>query len=302
MRHQPGTDRLIARLASRRHGLVTRAQLLTAGVTLSEIRGRIARGSLIAVHRGVYRVGHVAPSLEARYLAAVLACGERAFLAGLAAGHLLELVDRGQPAPRVWAPTARTVPGVLVRRYRVPFGPGETARVVGIPATSVARTLLDLAAHLPFDELARAFHQARVLHRARERQILRVVERRPAAPGRARLRAVLLGDLPVTLSRLETAFLDLLRDEDLPLPDEVNRMASARCVDCRYDDPPLTVELDSYGFHATRHAWENDRRREREAYARGDQHRRYTYGDVFEDPRLMLSELRVLLDRRVGPR
>jgi hypothetical protein len=38
-----------------------------------------------------------------------------------------------------------------------------------------------------------------------------------------------------------------------------------------------------------------DRRREREAHARSDEFRRYTYGDVFEDPRLMLAELRALL-------
>jgi hypothetical protein len=57
----------------------------------------------------------------------------------------------------------------------------------------------------------------------------------------------------------------------------------------------LTVELDSYRYHQSRHAWEQDRRREREAHARGDQLRRYTYGDVFEDPKLMLAELRVLL-------
>jgi hypothetical protein len=53
----------------------------------------------------------------------------------------------------------------------------------------------------------------------------------------------------------------------------------------------LTVELDGYRYHSSRHAWEQDRRREREAYARGDQFRRYTYGDVFEAPRPMLAEL-----------
>jgi len=55
------------------------------------------------------------------------------------------------------------------------------------------------------------------------------------------------------------------------------------------------VELDSYEFHRSRHAWEQDRRREREAHARGDGFRRYTYGDVCEEPRLMLAELRNLL-------
>ena len=57
----------------------------------------------------------------------------------------------------------------------------------------------------------------------------------------------------------------------------------------------LVVELDSYRFHHSRHAWELDRRREREARARGDEFRRYTYGDVFERPRLMLRQLRELL-------
>jgi hypothetical protein len=37
---------------------------------------------------------------------------------------------------------------------------------------------------------------------------------------------------------------------------------------------------------------------EREAHARGDEFRRYTYGDVFEHPQLMMSELRVLLPVR----
>ena len=68
-------DRLIAELASRAHGLVTRRQLLAAGVSSGQIEMRLASGALIAVFRGVYRVGHAAPNLEAHYLAAVLACG-----------------------------------------------------------------------------------------------------------------------------------------------------------------------------------------------------------------------------------
>jgi hypothetical protein len=80
----------------------------------------------------------------------------------------------------------------------------------------------------------------------------------------------------------------------LPRP-ITNRVATERRVDCRWPAHRLTVELDSYRYHGTRHAWEQDRRREREAHARGDDHRRYTYGDVFEDPRQMLAELRRLL-------
>jgi very-short-patch-repair endonuclease len=76
---------------------------------------------------------------------------------------------------------------------------------------------------------------------------------------------------------------------------QTNRPAGGRRVDCRWPEQRLTVELDSYRYHRSRHAWEQDRRREREAYARGDQFRRFTWGDVFEDPRQMLAELRALL-------
>ena len=98
----------------------------------------------------------------------------------------------------------------------------------------------------------------------------------------------------VTLSVLEKRFLKRLATAGLPLP-ETNRPAGGRRVDCRWPDWRLTVELDSYRFHHSRHAWEQDRRREREARARGDEFRRYTYGDVFEEPKLMMNELRVLL-------
>jgi very-short-patch-repair endonuclease len=69
-------------------------------------------------------------------------------------------------------------------------------------------------------------------------------------------------------------------------------------VDCPWPDHKLTVELDSYTHRHSRHAWEADRRREREAHARGDDLRRYTWGDVFEDPAQMMRELLALLATR----
>lgn len=66
-------------------------------------------------------------------------------------------------------------------------------------------------------------------------------------------------------------------------------------MDCRWPDRKLTIELDSYTFHHSRHAWEQDRRREREAHARGDDFRRYTWGDVFERPAATSAELTQLL-------
>jgi hypothetical protein len=104
----------------------------------------------------------------------------------------------------------------------------------------------------------------------------------------------LRGEVRVTLSKLEHRFLERVREARLPLP-VTNRHAGGRRVDCRWPEQRLTVELDSYRFHQSRHVWELDRRREREAYARGDDFRRYTYEDVFEAPELMLAELRRLL-------
>jgi hypothetical protein len=71
-----------------------------------------------------------------------------------------------------------------------------------------------------------------------------------------------------------------------------------RRVDCRWPEYNLTVELDSYTYHQSRHAWEQDRAREREAHARGDEFRRYTWGDVFEGPTQMMYELNQLLALR----
>ena len=95
---------------------------------------------------------------------------------------------------------------------------------------------------------------------------------------------------PVTL----TPFIRVLREAGLPLP-RTNKVASERRVDCRWPEHRLTVELDSYRYHSSRHAWEQDRRREREARARGDDFRRFTYGDVFESPRQMIVELCAVL-------
>ena len=121
-----------------------------------------------------------------------------------------------------------------------------------------------------------------------------MLAKRPRTKGAKKLRAVLRGDVQVTLSELERRFQALLEQAGLPLP-KTNKRAHGRRVDCRWPEHRLTVELDSYRYHRSRHAWEQDRRREREARARGDEFRRYTYGDVLESPRLMLAELRALL-------
>jgi very-short-patch-repair endonuclease len=285
-------EQKLAELAVRSHGVVTRAELLEAGVSRAEIGWRERIGGLIRIHRGVFRVGHAAPSLEARYMAAVKACGPGSLLAGRAAGYLLRLLNGAPPQPEVFAPTQRKVPGVITHRCRISQVDGT--RWCGIPITTVPRTLVDLAPVLPEEALARAVHEADVLHRVTPDAVERVLGRRHNWPGASRLRRVLWGEVPVTVSALESSFIARLRDARLPQP-ALNRRVDGRYVDCRWPDHRLTIELDGYRYHHTRHAWEQDRHREREARARGDEFRRYTWMDVNEDPEPMLADLHTLL-------
>src|SRR3954469_9202155 len=100
MRWQSTTvEQKLARLGGRQHGVVTRPELLRAGISTGAIERRVRKGLLIQEHPGVYRVGHRAPTVEARYLAAVRACGEGAVLSGRAAAHLLSLLKGAPPPP-----------------------------------------------------------------------------------------------------------------------------------------------------------------------------------------------------------
>ena len=294
MRHKVRqVDELVGQFAAGQQGNVTRQQLLSAGVTLAEIRTRLDRGSLLPEYRGVYRVGHRAPSVEARYWAAVAACGEGAALSGLAAAWLHAIVKGTAPPPEVTARHHRRIPGLKTHHCRH-LDRRDITIVRNIPVTTVPRTLVDIAAVLTSEALARACHEAGGRYRTTPRHVDAVLARRPNAPGARKLRAVLRGEVRVTLSELERLFLQLLREAGLPLP-ITNRPAGGFRVDCRWPDYRLTVEIDSYRWHNSRHSWEQDRRREREARARGDHFRRYTYADVVEHPEPMLRELRAIL-------
>jgi hypothetical protein len=163
--------------------------------------------------------------------------------------------------------------------------------------TTPVRTLVDLARVLSDDELARACHEAGVRHGTTPAQVEAVLARRPHSPGR--------GKAACGPPRRGRRHPQHAREEvpraaapaGLPLP-RTNRPAGGRYVDCRWPELRLTVERDSYTHHHSRHSWEQDRRREREAYARGDEFRRYTWGDVFERLDMMLAELRALAGAR----
>src|SRR3954451_14993229 len=173
--------RSAAKIAGRQHGVITIAQLVGQGFSPAQVNRWAGKGLLHREFRGVYRFGHKAPSWEARYMAAVLACGPGAVLSGLAAAHLLGAIRAKPPAPEVTAPTCRRVAGVRTRRRRLHRS--DTTIWLGISATSVPRTLADLAPVLPLDELALACHNAEIRHHVKPAIVLQAAG---TAPGVAK--------------------------------------------------------------------------------------------------------------------
>src|SRR5205823_2897871 len=132
--------------------------------------------------------------------------------------------------------TERKIDGLATRRSRGICDLRATTWR-GIPVTTIPQILVDLAPTLSLDDLARVCHEAHV--RGTRPEHVEAIMRRNA-PGTKKLRAVLRGDIPVTLSQLEKRFLALLEEHGLPVP-HTNIVANERRVDCRWPDHHLTV-------------------------------------------------------------
>lgn len=275
-----------AELARRQHGRVAWWQLVAAGVDRHAIQRWLVDGRLHRVHHGVYAVGHRAPSVRGDYMAAVLAGGPGARLSHRPAAWLARLLGRAPaPPPEITVPSTagRRRDGIVIHRVRA-LHPLDADSVDGIPVTTVPRTLLDLAPATAPGALARMCHEAWVHHRTTPRRIEACIARNANKKGVGKLRRALGTD--VTLSDLEAGFLALLRRDGLPLP-RTNIDRHGDKVDCHWSHHGLTVELLSYGFHASRHAFEMDVARRRRS-----NHIAYTYGDVFERGGATVTDLR----------
>jgi hypothetical protein len=283
--YMPGQFAIVVGIACRQHGRVCREQLLAAGVDGKRIDRWLGDSRLTLVHRGVYAVGHQAPSLRGDYMAAVLACGEGAVLSHRAATQILRLLPGVAAPPEVTVPTlaGRQRPGIVIHRVKALLHPRDVAIVDGIPITTVPRALLDMAPSLEPRELTRACHEAWIRHRTSPRDVEACIARNPKKHGGAKLRTALGSD--ATLSKLEDGFLALLHAHGLPRP-RTNIDHHGDKVDCHWPQLGLTVELLSFRFHGTRRAFETDVARRRRS-----NHIAYTWGDVFERPHETIAEL-----------
>jgi very-short-patch-repair endonuclease len=293
-RRKPSTppDRgAIARLATAQHGMIARWQLLAAGVAADTIDRWLRNGRLLRRHRGVYALGHQPPSPLANAMAAVLACGPAAVLSHRSAADLWAMARWTGPV-EVTAPCYRNPPGIRVHRSRTLTAEDVTVHY-GIPVTTPARTLLDLAATLDTASLTRAVNEARLNRHLNLEDLAALLAR---SPGRAtnRLKPLVTHATGPTRSRFEDAFRSFIDRHGLPRP-EANQRAAGHEVDALWREPRLVVELDGREYHDTEDAFEHDRDKDADLVAAGFRVVRLTWARLTQEPDREAARLRALV-------
>jgi very-short-patch-repair endonuclease len=284
-------------LAARQHGVVSVEQLRGLGLAADWVKTRRRQGWLHRVHRGVYAVGALTLGTEGRWMAAVLACGAGAVLSHRSAGVLWRLLR----APAYGA-TEITVPTGAGRKRQsslrihrsVTLRPDEFTERDGIPVTTPARTLLDLATVLPLRSLERTVDEGERLRLFRAEDLTAIAQRHRGDPGAGPLKALLANHSigsTVTRSELEEHFLALCRARRLPQP-KVNEPLLGYVVDFLWPPARLIVEVDGRATHGTTQAFQRDRDRDTSLTAHGYRTLRFTWWDVTRRPAVVADRVR----------
>jgi hypothetical protein len=301
------TDTQIGKVTGGQHGAATRAQLLAAGVSPHVLDRRVRSGRLLLVHHGVYRLGTEEPTAWTFAMAAVLATsGGRS--TGVVVSHAAaavlweypgwdrpDIVDITRTAPG-------RVPGVRVHRVRS-LCDDEVTRVRGVPVTTPARTVLDLAGCTTMRELEQALAAATRRARRHRGEIRRLLQRHPRHPGSGRLRQLLAaldaaGHEPLFLrSKAEERALLLVRRGGLAPPLANVRIAGFE-VDFVWPAQRVILEVDGYEFHGSAAAFQRDRDRDRDLVASGYQVLRFSWRQLTDESEACLVALATALAQR----
>jgi very-short-patch-repair endonuclease len=292
--YEPHTppDVRVAILAAEQHGVVTAAQLQAAGLNRAAVQVRVRGARLHPVHRGVYAVGHVAMTLHARFMAAVLACGPAAVLSHRSAAALWGFLPwEGDRLPEVTVPasTTRSRPGLRIHRTRH-LDRRDVTRRDAIAVTTPARALLDLADELAPAGLRRAARQAQAMRWTTVRQLADVLARCGGRRGGPRLAALIADGPAPTRSEFEDLVLDLILDAGLRRP-EINVRLGRVIPDLRWPDQRLTVECDGAAWHDGKLAREDDAARQARLEASGERVLRVTWQQAVSSPRQTIARM-----------
>jgi very-short-patch-repair endonuclease len=286
-RREPEAVRVIA---GEQHGIVGRRQLLAAEVDGSAIDRAVRAGRLYAIHRGVY--ASVAPELlteEGHLVAALLAAGDGAFLSHGTAAWRWRIIPAPPSVITLAVPRRRMVAGLKLHvsgRYL----PGDTTHNGGLPTTTVARTLLDLATRYHHHALLKALAEAEFQHDLRPDDVDRTLRR--GHPGSATLRAALKEHAPghgEMKSRLERRFRELLIERGIELP-ERNQSVGPWTVDCLWREQRVVVELAGRQ-HERPHQADSDDDRDLWMRRHGYIARRYGKRQIEQRPDEVIADL-----------
>ncbi len=264
----------VAALAAKQDGLVSRRQLVVLGMDDDAIALRVLSGRLHRVRRGVYAVGHVGETIRSRLRQAVLAIGDDAAVSDLSAAAELRVRSPHPPVVDITCPRAlRTRPGIRLHRRRLD---SDEVRVLdGIPVTSPARTLFDLASTVSARTLERIANQAFVERLVTVEELAAAADRHRGRRG-SRAFARLLGRIDPegrrVRSPLEIRLGAFLRGRGFPPYETNQRLRIGTDVveaDVLWRDRRVIVEADGRDPHLAPLTFASDRRRDRRLSARG---------------------------------
>lgn len=286
-------------VAASQYGVVTRVQLLDAGLTRKMVQRRLDSGHLLRLHRGVYAVGHAQLRREGRWLAAVLAV--RGSVLSHRAAAALHGIRDSDGAVDVTTTRRVEARGVVVHRTTV-LDARDVMTRSGIPVTTLPRTLVDLAAILPAAHVAKLLREADRLGRLDVPALHAVLARTSGrgGDGRRALRAALAERerlaTSFTRSELEDRFLALLDAHGLSRP-FTNHDVHGMEVDACWPPERLVAELDGWRYHRDRAAFHDDRTRTARLMTAGYAVVRFTHAHVVDRPGWVAETVRVLLAR-----
>jgi very-short-patch-repair endonuclease/predicted transcriptional regulator of viral defense system len=287
----------LAALAARQHGVVATWQLRELGFSRGAIAHLVAAERLHRLYRGVYAVGHTALHPHGRLMAATLACGPDAVLSHRDAAAVWGLRPSARPATDVTVPglSRHGQRGITIHRTRS-LPQDERAVRDGLPVTTVARTLLDLAEVIDRHQVRRAFEEAERLRLFDLRALKELARRHHGRRGLAVVNELLAEAVepPVTRSELERRFLELCHEAGLPAP-QVNTQVAGFEVDMAWPEARLVVELDGHEFHRTRAAFERDRARDAALQVAGHRVLRVTNRRMARERTAVVHAVRTLI-------
>lgn len=283
-------QRTIARIAGHQDNVISREQLLSAGLGRGAIAHRVRTGAWQRLHNNVYLLGPAPPSLMARARAAVMACGVNAVVSHRSAAEMFGLLPEIGGEVHVSVAGRNVAPREGIRHHRIAaFARGEITKMRGIPLTSVARTICDLAATESANDVETAFQEALYRDIVTPRAVAAVLERQPRRRGAASIRTM-LRDSRLTRSQKERALLKLIDAAQLPRP-LTNVRLHGHLVDAYWPAERLVLEFDGWQAHGHRVAFERNRKRDQVMLTHGLRVMRATDRHLEDEPVALVARL-----------